>query len=267
LFQDQSMELPTRRAAASSPHPAPARAPASGKGLPRHVGFIPDGNRRWAQAHAMPREAGYAEGIGPGLRLFERCQELGIEEVSVYGFTQDNTRRPGAQTVQFRAACVAFSHEIARRGAALLVVGDERSSQFPPELTRFRTRQGSGIKVNFLVNYGWEWDLDGLREGALRSAAVSRMDMVVRWGGGRRLSGFLPAQSVYADIYVVDDYWPDFQPAHLESALAWYRLQDRTLGGGPDRAARRAAARTVLQSAGGWMPTRRSPRRFHLACP
>jgi undecaprenyl diphosphate synthase len=198
---------------------------------PRHIGFIPDGNRRWASAHQLPKEAGYAGGIQPGLALFERCKGLGIEEVSVYGFTQDNTRRPTAQTERFRAACVEFALEIARRGAALLVVGDERSAQFPPELRRFRQRQGHGIKVNFLVNYGWEWDLEGLRAGALRSADVSRLDLVVRWGGGRRLSGFLPVQSVYADIYVIDAYWPDFEPAHLDAALAWFKQQDRTLGG------------------------------------
>lgn len=203
----------------------------SRKDLPRHIGFIPDGNRRWAVDHDLPKEAGYASGIAPGLALYEDCKRLGIEEVSVYGFTQDNTRRPAAQTQHFRAACVAFAQEIARRGAALLVVGDERSAQFPRELEQFRTRQGQGIKVNFLVNYGWEWDLDGLRNGALRSADVSRIDLVVRWGGGRRLSGFLPAQSVYADIYVVDAYWPDFEPGHLAAALSWFREQDRTLGG------------------------------------
>jgi undecaprenyl diphosphate synthase len=60
---------------------------------------------------------------------------------------------------------------------------------------------------------------------------VSRLDLIVRWGGGRRLSGFLPVQSVYADIYVVDEYWPDFEPAQMERALEWYGRQDRTLGG------------------------------------
>lgn len=226
------MQSPSAPSNAPLPMPSGiARQSPANKGLPRHIGFIPDGNRRWAVEHGMPREAGYAEGIPPGLLLYERCRELGIEEVSIYGFTQDNTRRPSAQTVQFRAACVQFAQEIARRGAALLVLGDERSAQFPPELLPFRTRQGSGVKVNLLVNYGWEWDLDGLRQGAIRSAEVSRIDLVVRWGGGRRLSGFLPVQSVYADIYVVDDYWPDFKLDHLESALAWYRRQDRTLGG------------------------------------
>jgi undecaprenyl diphosphate synthase len=226
------MQIPSLNRTGDPPPLRIAAAARAGKALPRHIGFIPDGNRRWAASQEMPREAGYSKGIPPGLVLFERCRQLGIEEVSVYGFTQDNTRRPSVQTTHFRAACVDFALEIERRGSALLVVGDERSAQFPPELVRFRQRQGAGIKVNFLVNYGWEWDLDGLRDhGALRSAEVSRIDLVVRWGGGRRLSGFLPAQSVYADIFVVDAFWPDFEPAHLDSALAWYRQQDRTLGG------------------------------------
>ena len=56
--------------------------------IPRHIGFIPDGNRRWAVDHGLPKEAGYAHGIDPGLLLFERCKECGIKETSIYCFTQ-----------------------------------------------------------------------------------------------------------------------------------------------------------------------------------
>jgi undecaprenyl diphosphate synthase len=199
--------------------------------IPAHVGFIPDGNRRWAQQRGFPKQAGYGHGIGPGLALYEQCSALGIAEASIYGFTQDNTRRPSEQQDAFTAACVEFAFEVAARGAALLVLGDERSSQFPAELAPYRNRQGSGMKVNFLVNYGWEWDLEGMKNGGLKSAELPRLDLIVRWGGGRRLSGFLPVQSVYADFYVVDEYWPDFAPQHFDSALEWYSRQDRTLGG------------------------------------
>lgn len=200
--------------------------------LPRHIGFIPDGNRRWAESHGLSREHGYRHGVGPGLELFELCSALQIPEVSVYGFTQDNTRRPTVQTAAFKQACIEFAVEVAARGAALLVLGDERSALFPDELRPYRVRKPGGIKVNFLVNYGWEWDLAGLStQGALRSEDVSAVDMVVRWGGGCRLSGFLPVQCVYADIYVVEDKWPDFAPGHLDDALMWFARQDRTLGG------------------------------------
>ena len=199
--------------------------------IPRHIGFIPDGNRRWAVDHGLTKEAGYAYGIDPGLLLYENCKECGIAEVSVYCFTQDNTKRPAIQNQAFSEASVVFACEIARRGAALLVVGDETSAQFPEKLKEFRQRQGSGMKVNLLVNYGWEWDLTGLKNGGLRSDEVSRLDLIVRWGGGRRLSGFLPVQSVYADIYVRDEYWPDYRPQHFEQALTWFKKQDKTLGG------------------------------------
>lgn len=199
--------------------------------LPAHIGFIPDGNRRWAVQRGLEKQDGYGYGIAPGIALLEQCQSLGIEEISIYGFTQDNTRRPAIQKERFSKACVDFAVEAQRRDVALLVVGDYRSTQFPQALQPFTTRQGNGIKVNLLVNYGWEWDLDGLKSGAFHSHDISRMDLIVRWGGGRRLSGFLPVQSVYADIYVVDDYWPDFAPRHLDDALAWFELQDRTLGG------------------------------------
>ena len=199
--------------------------------LPSHVGFIPDGNRRWAVDRGLPKEAGYAHGIEPGLLLYEQCKKRGIKEVSIYCFTQDNTKRPSVQKQAFGKACVAFALEIARRGAALLVVGDETSAQFPKVLKKFRRRQGAGMKMNLLVNYGWEWDLAGLKNGGLHSSEVSRLDLIVRWGGGCRLSGFLPVQSVYADFCVRDEYWPDFDPQHFEHALAWFKNQDKTLGG------------------------------------
>ena len=198
---------------------------------PRHIGFIPDGNRRWAVNQGLPKENGYAHGIDPGLSLYEICKKRGIVEASIYCFTQDNTKRPHSQKLAFTDASVAFALEIARRGAALLVVGDETSEQFPKVLEVFRQRRGTGMKVNLLINYGWEWDLDGLRNGGLRSNDVSRLDLIVRWGGGRRLSGFLPVQSVYADFYVRDEYWPDFDPLHFEHALSWFKRQDRAFGG------------------------------------
>jgi len=199
--------------------------------IPRHIGFIPDGNRRWAVNRGLSKEAGYAHGVAPGLLLYEKCRGCGIDEISIYGFTQDNTRRPALQKQAFSDACVALALDIATRGAALLVVGDETSRQFPAALKQFRQRRGDGMKVNLLVNYDWEWDLSGLKNGGLRSSEISRMELIMRWGGGRRLSGFLPVQSVYADFYVRDECWPDFDPLHFEHALAWFKKQDQTLGG------------------------------------
>ena len=211
--------------------------------IPNHIGVIPDGNRRWAAARGMAKETGYKEGLDPGLRLLKLCKELGVKELTYYGFTTDNTKRPSAQTKAFIRACIDAIELIAAEDVSLLVIGNTESKMFPKELLSYtkRTNIGKGgIKVNFLVNYGWEWDLGNLLTNtakrtkiikSLKSNDVSRVDLLIRWGGRRRLSGFLPAQCVYADFYVIDDYWPDFQEDHFYEALRWYDGQDVTLGG------------------------------------
>lgn len=216
--------------------------------LPAHLGIIPDGNRRWAAARGMPKEAGYAFGLEAGMALFDLAEQLGISELTFYGFTNDNTRRPAAQTAAFRRACVEAVERIAARDAAVLVVGNDASPLFPEELRPFRRRQLLGetgrrkTKVNFLVNYDWAWDVGcALEKGgkgtrrnlmeSIGSAEVPRLDLIVRWGGRTRLSGLLPLQAVYADFYTVDALWPDFEPQDLLRALAWYQEQDVTLGG------------------------------------
>lgn len=201
------------------------------KRLPRHVGFIPDGNRRWALARGAPKCNGYEPGIPPGLRLLNLCRELGIEEVSVYGFTKENVRRPSDQVHAFRAACVGFCRCAAEAGFALQVIGDVHSPVFPDELRPYaEQRSEGGPRVNLLVNYGWHWDVSSLPQH-LRSCAASRIDLIVRWGGRRRLSGFLPIQCAYADIYVVETLWPDMREEEFLAALRWYERQDVTLGG------------------------------------
>lgn len=205
--------------------------------VPKHIGIIPDGNRRWATINGLQKEQGYAWGISPGMSLYNTCRKLGINEMSFYGFTIDNTKRPSVQRMAFTKACIAAVKELSKEDAELLVVGNTASSMFPKELLPYTTRQvfgKGGMKINFLVNYSWEWDL-GLQNNQigpnLKTMDVSRIDLVIRWGGCRRLSGFLPVQSVYSDMYVVDDYWPDFKPGHIIDALEWYTNQDVTLGG------------------------------------
>jgi len=205
--------------------------------IPKHIGIIPDGNRRWALGKGMEKEAGYDNGISPGMVLYHLCRKLGINEMTFYGFTVDNTKRPSIQREAFSKACVKAVEELSKEDAELLVLGKTTSAMFPEELKPYTNRHqfgNGGMKINFLVNYSWEWDL-GLQDGdigpKLKTADVSRIDLVIRWGGRRRLSGFLPVQSVYSDMYVIDDYWPDFTPQHVYDAIEWYSRQDVTLGG------------------------------------
>ncbi|SHH24208.1 polyprenyl diphosphate synthase [Tepidibacter thalassicus] len=212
--------------------------------IPNHIGIIPDGNRRWALKQGMSKEKGYDKGLNPGLEVFKICKEIGIKEITYYGFTVDNTKRPSVQTKAFTKACIDAVNMLSKEDASLLVVGNTNSPMFPKELIPYTKRRDfgkGGIKVNFLVNYGWNWDLGSLNQNDsigknniiknLKSRDVSRVDLIIRWGGRRRLSGFLPVQSIYSDFYVVDDYWPDFKAQHIYDALSWYDKQDITLGG------------------------------------
>ncbi|MDD3652966.1 MAG: undecaprenyl diphosphate synthase family protein [Desulfotomaculaceae bacterium] len=218
------------------------------KRLPKHIGIIPDGNRRWSVKNGIPKEAGYTKGLLPGLMLYEICLELGINEITFYGFTQDNTKRPQVQRKAFQKACVDAVNMLSNRDASLLVIGDSNSTLFPSELIPYIKRHTFGkdlIKINFLVNYSWKWDLNyalvlkNLQPdnqhvnliNSIASADISRIDLIIRWGCRRRLSGFLPVQSIYADFYVVDQLWPDFTPEQFYQALSWYETQDVTLGG------------------------------------
>lgn len=215
--------------------------------VPKHIGIIPDGNRRWAVKGGLPKQAGYVAGLPPGLALLRLCIKEGVKEVTGFGFTKDNTKRPADQRNAFQKACVDAVEIFKGEDARVLIVGDTESPVFPKELLPYTTRTifGKGsIKVNVLVNYGWQWDLQALTRSPhngkktmprvikmLRSSDISRIDLIMRWGGRARLSGFLPVQSVYADVYVIDALWPDFKPEQFYAALDWYKKLEITLGG------------------------------------
>lgn len=214
--------------------------------IPSHIGIIPDGNRRWAEQNSFNKHEGYSYGISPGFKLYESMIKYGIKEVTFYGFTQDNTKRAKVQTEAFVDACVSAVNSLAGKDANLLVIGDTKSKVFPKELLKYankRVKFGKGlININFLVNYDWKWDLNQMLvnnkkkkkiniNDSIASVDISRIDLIIRWGGRRRLSGFLPIQSVYSDFYVIDDYWPDYKEDHLLEALEWYQSTDITLGG------------------------------------
>lgn len=206
------------------------------KRIPTHIGIIPDGNRRWAVENGFQKKDGYLYGIKPGFDLYEMMLEYGIKEATFYGFTKDNNKREKEQRDAFTKACIDSVELLSGKDANLLVIGNTESTSFPKELLKYANKRvnfGRGlINLNFLVNYDWEWDLKSLMVNKkLESCDIPRVDLIIRWGGRRRLSGFLPVQSVYADFYVIDEYWPGFKKSHFMDALSWYQECDVTLGG------------------------------------
>ncbi len=203
------------------------------KRIPKHIGIIPDGNRRWAKQNGLKKEEGYTYGLAPGLRLLKAAQNHGIQELTFYGFTVENCKRPKEQVLAFSRACIEAVRVLEQEQADIYVLGNTNSPCFPAELLPYTgrmrptARPDKGMRVNFLADYGWEWDM----KNNWASREIPRIDLVIRWGGMCRLSGFLPVQTVYSDIYIVKELWPDFQEQQFEDALNWYRKQDVTLGG------------------------------------
>lgn len=192
--------------------------------IPTHIGIIPDGNRRWAKENGHKKEEGYAFGLEPGVKVVKLAKKYGIKEITYYGFTVDNCKRPKEQVKAFKRACVEAVNRIKEEDVSVRVLGNTKSACFPEELLAYtgarKPQENKKTKVNVLVNYGWEWDL----KNNWVSRDIPRIDMIIRWGGMCRLSGFLPIQSVYSDFYIVKELWPDY-------AMKWYQKQDITLGG------------------------------------
>lgn len=197
---------------------------------PKHIGIIPDGNRRWAIQNGLKKENGYVYGLEPALRLLRIAKKHGVEELTFYGFTTDNCKRPKEQVRSFAKACCDAVNIMESEDVSIYVAGNTKSPCFPSELIPYNKRKpltDDKMRVNLLVNYGWEWDM----KNGWQSRDIPRIDMVIRWGGMCRLSGFLPIQTVYSDFYIVKDLWPDFKEEHFDGALEWYGRQDVTLGG------------------------------------
>ena len=112
--------------------------------IPRHIGVIPDGNRRWALSNNLTKDKGYRYGINPGLELFKLCQKENISEVTFYGFTVDNTKRPSEQKFAFTEACIDSVMLLTKEDCEILVVGNTESSAFPKEIIPFTTRKKFG---------------------------------------------------------------------------------------------------------------------------
>src|SRR5690242_9406063 len=119
--------------------------------MPNHIGVIPDGNRRWALEHGLSKERGYEYGVAPGKELCETCLAIGISEITFYGFTHDNTKRPASQREAFQHACVAAVRSIEGKDMDVCVIGNTESQMFPKPLldyTHVHMAHGGALKVN-----------------------------------------------------------------------------------------------------------------------
>ncbi len=222
--------------------------------IPAHVGIVPDGNRRYARRVGVEKADAYLLAARKAVEVVGWCTELGTEHVSAFGVSQENIAlRPRDDVEVLHDALLVFCEEVrALPDVRLHLFGDvaglPRDLRASPRLVALAEQTDTGaarLVVHVGINYSAQAEvahvLRAVRaHGAdtvavdpadhLLSAGVPAVDLVVRTGGQQRLSGFLPLQTAYAELWFTETLWPEIGRPELEGAFAWYGLQERRMG-------------------------------------
>lgn len=229
--------------------------------IPIHVGMIMDGNGRWAQRRGLPRQDGHRAGADTVRRVVADAAEEGIRYLSLFAFSTENWARP-SEEVRYLWYLLCrylerFTGELKESGARLRAIG--RLGELPPAAQEWlaramdETRDCSRIDVILCVNYGGRAEIldaargvaEAVRSGRLDVSRVNEeelrshfyapdvpdLDLVIRTSGEHRLSNFYLWQAAYAEFWVSDVLWPEFNREELQKALKWFASRERRFGG------------------------------------
>ena len=235
--------------------------------LPRHVGLILDGNRRFAESVGSPTLAsGYRQGARKVYELLDWCQGLGIPQVTLWALSADNLKRPQAEVESLLRVIEEEIIELARRQErsatprkmrffGLLEVLDPSLTEALEEARRI-TGEYNDHFLNVAIAYGGREEIvhavQGLleeysRQGVSLEEVTRRVnaeqihshlylkdmpdpDLIIRTSGEIRLSGFLLWQSVYSEFYFCDAYWPAFRKIDFLRAIRSFQQRQRRYG-------------------------------------
>lgn len=229
--------------------------------LPRHVAIIMDGNGRWAEQRGFPRIFGHRTGAAAVRETVVECGRLGIEALTLFSFSSENWKRPPDEVEALMRLCVMYLEgerdTLVRENLRLRVIG--RREGLPDEVVRAieaveeATSHLTGPTLCLAINYGSRaeivdatralarrvrsgeldpGDIDETAFGAeLGTAGLPEPDLLIRTAGEMRLSNFLLWQLSYAELYVTDVCWPDFDTARFHAAIREYARRRRRFGG------------------------------------
>lgn len=228
--------------------------------LPEHIGFIMDGNGRWAKRKGLPRSFGHREGAKNFKKIVRYCKDIGIKNISFYAFSTENWKRPQEEIDVimdlFREYIVDVRKHLSEN-TRMIFLGDK--SVFDEDLREKMikleedTKHYTEMNLMMAVNYGGRDELafaarqlaqkvkDGkinpedIDENAIDSHLYTKgipdVDLIIRPSGELRLSNFLIWQSAYAEYYFTEIMWPDFTPKELDKALIEFANRGRRFGG------------------------------------
>jgi undecaprenyl diphosphate synthase len=228
--------------------------------LPDHVGFIMDGNGRWAKKRGLPRSFGHREGAKQFKKIVRYCKDIGLKNISFYAFSTENWQRPAEEvnTIMelFRDYIVDVRNFLSEN-TRMIFLGDK--SAFDEDLQEKMikleedTAKYDEMTLMMAVNYGGRDEITHaariLAEKAakgeikpediteqsisdnLYTAGFPDVDLLIRPSGEQRISNYLIWQCAYAEFYYTDVLWTDFTPDELDKALAEYARRNRRFGG------------------------------------
>lgn len=220
---------------------------------PRHVAIVMDGNGRWASKRFLPRIAGHKQGVETLKKIVRACAHRNIEALTVFAFSSENWNRPAQEVsglMDILAGALAKEvSQLKRDGVRLRFVGDRTGLSARVQLgfseAEKDTSANTRLALNVCFNYGGRWDIvqaarklteagtvvdDASLSAALSLAPMSDPDLLIRTGGEFRISNFLLWQCAYTELYFSPLYWPDFDEAALDAALAEYQARERRFG-------------------------------------
>ncbi len=229
--------------------------------IPRHVALILDGTGRWAKKRGLPRTMGHKEGCKTVEKTVEVAARLGIQYLTVYGFSTENWKRSaeevGALMQLFRFYMVRLLKIASENNVRVKMIGDRR--RFDQDIIdgigrlERETKDNTGLTFVIAVNYGGRDEIlraaaklaADIKAGKLDEAQLSEEtfasyldtagmpdpDLLIRTSGEIRLSNYLLWQLAYTEIYVTDTLWPDFDQEELEKAILQYNKRERRFGG------------------------------------
>ena len=224
--------------------------------VPQHIGFILDGNRRWAREHGKSVYQGHLEGHRAFKRILKSAIKHGVRYVSAYVFSTENWQRDRQEVRDlmkiFLWVCKHEIKEFDREGIRFRVIGSKlklghalaRAIHEAEEKTKHNTRG----TVLLCLDYGGQQEIveavkqivaSGVDPDDITPELISQhlyapdvppLDLIVRTSGEQRLSNFMTWESAYSELSFTKEYWPDYSEADLQRDLDEYGRRQRRFG-------------------------------------
>lgn len=231
------------------------------KSIPKHIGIIMDGNRRWAKQKGKPAIFGHKAGAKTIEDIVRYANKIGIEHITVYAFSTQNWKRSEEEVNALMGLLQSYLDDYSKRANTenikVKILGD--ISAFNAKLQKSinncmdRTKNNTGITFNICLNYGGREEIirafriisKDIKEGKIDSEDITEElisnnlytngqpdpDLLIRTSGELRLSNFLTWQLVNTEFLFIEKYWPDFNEEDLDNAIIEYQKRTRRYGG------------------------------------